>query len=77
MLKNIGFMAGATALVLFIVILRTFLFGITALIIGLFFSAPITGFFEQMGFNVTMWQLGLVGGFVSGFFVQPNTQDKK
>lgn len=77
MLKNLGFMAGATALVLFIVILRTLLFGITAMIIGLFFSTPIVGFFEQMGFNVTMWQLGLVGGFVSGFFVQPNIQEKK
>lgn len=56
--------------VFFIIIGNTLIGGITGWIVGLAFGNQILHVFRQVGVDgITMWQLGLALGFISGFYI--------
>lgn len=56
--------------VLFTLPLLGFLFGaFSGWVVGLFFGHIVLGFFSQIGLDgFTMWEIGGILGFVSGYF---------
>ncbi len=54
-------------------IVRAFLGALTGWVIGLMFGDTILGFFAALGITgFKMWQIGLVLGFIGGFFANTN-----
>ena len=60
---------GRVLLVLVLVTCGALSGGVSGWIVGLFFTETILGTLSAVGISgVTMWQLGVTLGFVSGFF---------
>lgn len=74
--KLAGGVAAVTGLIFLLTIIRTLTGAVIGFIVGLFFSGAILGFFDQLGMNLTMWQLGATLGFISGFFHQTQVKSE-
>ena len=62
--------------IFFIIIGNTLIGGITGWIVGIIFGNQILHVFRQVGIdNITMWQLGLALGFISGFYISHSNRN--
>jgi len=58
--------------------LGTLFGGLVGYVVGIFFGDTILATLAQVGFKgLTMWQIGLTLGFVSGFFRASSTKYKE
>tara|TARA_R110000851_G_scaffold3701_2_gene15083 strand:- start:12 stop:251 length:240 start_codon:yes stop_codon:yes gene_type:complete len=72
----VGVAIGSIGVVFLLVICGAFFGGVSGWIVGLFFTETILGTLSAVGISgVTMWQLGVTLGFVSGFFKSVKQSD--
>ena len=72
-MKVIANLLLAAFMVFWACIVRAFLGALTGWVVGLMFGDTVLGFFAALGISgFKMWQIGLVLGFVGGFFTTTN-----
>ena len=72
-MKVIANLLRAAFIVFWACIMRALLGALTGWVVGLMFGDTILGFFAALGISgFKMWQIGLVLGFIGGFFTTIN-----